>query len=194
MGKTAAHHTTTAHETSTVHKTSTIAHTSSVHTSSHIPSTTRTGLPSKGTLKPGFGSSNPVTPPVTPPALCLDGSAYPGPNNQCLMAFPENLTYASGGNYTQYLLTQQQPKFHLEAVAQLVDERLDPIISPGAPFSQHSHTVFGGSMFSAAMTYEQTQQADCSSISVQSDKSNYWMPSIYVSLVKGSQCSASYSN
>jgi hypothetical protein len=100
--------------------------------------------------------------------------------DQCKLPFPEFLGYASGFNYSQYLYVGRQPKFHIEAIAQLADQMVDPIISPGQPFSQHTHTFFGGSMINPNLTYEQTQNGSCSSVSVQSDKSSYWIPSLYV--------------
>lgn len=111
---------------------------------------------------------------------CLDGSTYRGPMNQCNLPFPPSLGYASGFNYSQYLYVGRQPKFHIEAIAQLADQMVDPIISPGQPFSQHTHTFFGGSMINPNLTYEQLQNGSCSSVSVQADKSSYWIPSLYV--------------
>jgi hypothetical protein len=63
---------------------------------------------------------------------------------------------------------QLQPKFHLEGIAELVDERVDPIMNPGvAKVSGHTHTVFGGSNFASDLTYEKAREGKCTSISVQ---------------------------
>lgn len=45
--------------------------------------------------------------------------------------------------------------FHVPCGAPLIDERLDPIVSPGALGSNHAHTVHGsnGSAFSEYNSY-----------------------------------------
>jgi hypothetical protein len=101
----------------------------------------------------------------------------------CQLPYKSSLGYASGFNYSQYLDVGKQPRFHIEGVAEIVDERVDPIISPGADFSAHSHAVLGNSMFNTNLTYEQTQEANCTSISIAADHSSYWVPSIYVGVL-----------
>ena len=59
----------------------------------------------------------------------------------------------------------------------IVQSRLDPIVNPGK-VSGHLHTVVGGSAFSKDYSFEAYKNAACSTVEVQADKSNYWIPSI----------------
>ncbi|TAQ84697.1 hypothetical protein B7494_g6971 [Chlorociboria aeruginascens] len=57
----------------------------------------------------------------------------------------------------------------------VVVERADPVISPGI-VSGHVHTIMGGNGFSFDMNFASTQASTCSSCT---DKSNYWVPTLY---------------
>lgn len=65
--------------------------------------------------------------------------------------------------------------WHLDFTYVLTNENLDPIVSPNAQGS-HMHKVMGGSRFGASYNYADYNAAKCSSLRVQADKSNYWMP------------------
>lgn len=69
----------------------------------------------------------------------------------------------------------QDDGWHLDTTYLLVNERLDPIINPNG-VSAHMHKVIGGSMFGANYNYDDYSNAKCSSLALQADKSNYWMP------------------
>ncbi|KAL8690092.1 MAG: hypothetical protein Q9224_004488 [Gallowayella concinna] len=60
----------------------------------------------------------------------------------------------------------------------LVEERLDPLLNPGA-LSGHVHSVVGGNAFASSMDFEATQRSSCTSVDIIPDKSNYWMPNLY---------------
>ncbi|THH32546.1 hypothetical protein EUX98_g1633 [Antrodiella citrinella] len=60
----------------------------------------------------------------------------------------------------------------------LVTTRLDSIVSPGI-VSTHVHSVVGGSRFQASYDYNDLSSSQCSTISVQEDRSNYWAPQLY---------------
>ncbi|KAL8844919.1 MAG: hypothetical protein Q9176_000591 [Flavoplaca citrina] len=60
----------------------------------------------------------------------------------------------------------------------LVQERLDPLLNPGA-LSGHVHSVLGGNAFAATMDFATTQSSTCTSVAVVPDKTNYWVPSVY---------------
>jgi hypothetical protein len=65
--------------------------------------------------------------------------------------------------------------WHLDFIYTLVTEELDPVVSPNAEGS-HMHKVIGGSRFGASYNYAEYSAANCSSLRLQADKSNYWMP------------------
>ena len=67
----------------------------------------------------------------------------------------------------------------------LVQERIDPIVNPGA-VSAHVHTIAGGDGFAAEMTYDQARASNCSSCPIKQDLSNYWTPSLYYHAQNGS--------
>ncbi|ODN82718.1 hypothetical protein L202_01005 [Cryptococcus amylolentus CBS 6039] len=69
--------------------------------------------------------------------------------------------------------------WHLDYVNTLVNEALDPVVSPNAQAS-HMHKIIGGSRMAAYYNYDDYAGAKCSSLRVQADKSNYWMPNLYV--------------
>ncbi|KAI0782062.1 hypothetical protein C8Q75DRAFT_539770 [Abortiporus biennis] len=60
----------------------------------------------------------------------------------------------------------------------LVSTRLDPIVSPNA-ISSHEHTIFGGANFGPTYDYDTYSSADCTTVSLDVDFSNYWVPSWY---------------
>ncbi|KAI0341471.1 WSC-domain-containing protein [Trametopsis cervina] len=60
----------------------------------------------------------------------------------------------------------------------VVTTRLDSIVSPGV-VSSHVHSIAGGSRFSPNYSYSDLVKSQCSTISVQQDKSNYWAPQLY---------------
>ncbi|KAG8924241.1 hypothetical protein FRC01_011740 [Tulasnella sp. 417] len=68
--------------------------------------------------------------------------------------------------------------FRLACSTPLVQERIDPIISPGQT-SQHLHSIHGGSNFSKDMTYNTARQSSCTSCAIAQDLSNYWTPTLY---------------
>ena len=78
----------------------------------------------------------------------------------------------------------QDDAWHFDTIGVLVNEDLDPIVTPNA-FGPHMHKVLGGSKFGASYSYNTYSQAQCSTVAAQSDKSNYWMPgesTVYVQL------------
>ncbi|KAL9096053.1 MAG: hypothetical protein Q9165_001575 [Trypethelium subeluteriae] len=82
---------------------------------------------------------------------------------------------ASSGNF-----------FRIPCAGRLVDERSDPIISPGT-VSQHVHEIAGGNAFNFSMpSYNTTQESSCSSCPIKKDLSNYWTPKLYWKASNGS--------
>jgi len=73
------------------------------------------------------------------------------------------------------VVSAQDDGWHLDTIYELINERLDPIVSPNG-VAGHMHKVIGGSRFGAAYNYDDYSSAHCSSVKVQADKSNYWMP------------------
>jgi len=67
----------------------------------------------------------------------------------------------------------------------LVTERLDPVVVPGA-VSPHVHTVVGGSNFGPIVTTAGLRNSQCTSLPIAEDKSNYWFPSLYFEWKNGS--------
>ncbi|EED20675.1 WSC domain protein, putative [Talaromyces stipitatus ATCC 10500] len=68
--------------------------------------------------------------------------------------------------------------FRMPCPGRLVDERADPIVSPGA-ISGHVHAIAGGNGFGFNMTYEDARASSCSSCPIKADLSNYWVPHLY---------------
>ncbi|KKY36456.1 hypothetical protein UCDDA912_g03527 [Diaporthe ampelina] len=61
--------------------------------------------------------------------------------------------------------------------SQLVVDRLDPLVNPGALPSPHLHQIVGGNAFNASMdasAHDVATTATCTSCTVPQDKSNYW--------------------
>ncbi|KAF8652283.1 hypothetical protein AX16_004472 [Volvariella volvacea WC 439] len=69
--------------------------------------------------------------------------------------------------------------FRVACTRPLVQERVDPIISPGRTPSQHVHTIHGGSNFAANGTFDSLRASRCTNCVVTQDKSAYWFPKLY---------------
>lgn len=68
--------------------------------------------------------------------------------------------------------------WHMDMLTTLVNERLDPVVSPNV-LGSHMHKVFGGSAFAANYNYDDQMKSSCTSTSLSIDKSNYWSPNLY---------------
>ncbi|KAK6906807.1 hypothetical protein I203_100794 [Kwoniella mangroviensis CBS 8507] len=73
----------------------------------------------------------------------------------------------------------QDDAWHLDYIYVLANEEIDPIVSPNQQ-SSHMHKIIGGSRMSAFYNSDYYSAASCSSLRQQADKSNYWMPNLYV--------------
>ncbi|KAJ7896638.1 hypothetical protein B0H14DRAFT_2558007 [Mycena olivaceomarginata] len=69
--------------------------------------------------------------------------------------------------------------FRVSCTDPLVQERLDPIISPGGNPSQHVHTIHGASNFNPTYSFENLRASNCTNCLVTQDLSNYWFPKLY---------------
>ncbi|KAA8912018.1 hypothetical protein FN846DRAFT_1019385 [Sphaerosporella brunnea] len=78
-----------------------------------------------------------------------------------------------------------QAFFRMPCSGPLLRERADPIVNPGT-VSSHLHNIVGGNGFDFSMTYQKTQAASCSTCKAKADKSNYWIPDLYVKAKNGS--------
>ncbi|KAF8811252.1 hypothetical protein BYT27DRAFT_7184648 [Phlegmacium glaucopus] len=81
-----------------------------------------------------------------------------------------------------YIIILSQPSdawFRVACTEPLVQERLDPIISPGISPSNHVHTVHGASGFASNSTYDTLRISSCTNCEVAQDLSNYWFPKLY---------------
>jgi len=68
------------------------------------------------------------------------------------------------------------------ACSQLVFERLDPLVNPGAAPSPHLHQIVGGNSFNTSMapvSYDPVTESSCTSCTFSEDFSNYWTANIY---------------
>ncbi|KAF8244032.1 WSC-domain-containing protein [Wilcoxina mikolae CBS 423.85] len=83
------------------------------------------------------------------------------------------------------LLPYADAFFRMPCAGPLLMERADPIVNPGAVAS-HLHNIVGGNGFNYSMTYEGTQASTCSTCKAKADKSNYWVPDLYVKAKNGS--------
>lgn len=65
--------------------------------------------------------------------------------------------------------------------SQLVVERLDPLVNPGAPQSPHVHQIIGGNAFNISMdpTVAPPELATCTTCTFAEDFSNYWTAVLY---------------
>ncbi|KAF2156578.1 hypothetical protein K461DRAFT_308871 [Myriangium duriaei CBS 260.36] len=75
--------------------------------------------------------------------------------------------------------------WRMQCPGRLLEARMDPIVTPGG-IASHAHTISGGSAFNYEMTYEDTQNAACSSCPIKQDLSNYWVPTLYYQHKDGS--------
>ncbi|WRT70456.1 uncharacterized protein IL334_007454 [Kwoniella shivajii] len=73
----------------------------------------------------------------------------------------------------------QDDAWHLDYIYVLANEEIDPIVSPNQQ-SSHMHKIIGGSRMAAFYNSDYYTSASCSSLRQQADKSNYWMPNLYV--------------
>lgn len=69
--------------------------------------------------------------------------------------------------------------YFLLGLGSLGQERADPIVNPGAPFSAHVHNIFGSSKFGPSVTSDILRQGKCTSSPIAEDNSNYWVASLY---------------
>ncbi|KAJ7073580.1 hypothetical protein C8F01DRAFT_1271222, partial [Mycena amicta] len=69
--------------------------------------------------------------------------------------------------------------FRVACADPLVQERLDPIVSPGGNPSNHVHTISGGSNFNPNYTFANLRASSCTNCLVAQDLSNYWYPKLY---------------
>ncbi len=59
--------------------------------------------------------------------------------------------------------------------SQVVIDRLDPLVNPGAIPSPHVHQIVGGNTFNATMTTgDVSTAASCTTCAFSEDFSNYW--------------------
>jgi hypothetical protein len=73
--------------------------------------------------------------------------------------------------------------------SQLVVDRLDPLVNPGAVPSPHMHQIVGGNSFNASMMpvdYDPTKVSTCTSCTYSEDFSNYWTANVYFRARNGS--------
>ena len=89
-------------------------------------------------------------------------------------------------------LTEARPNHELEArqfggttmlrfgCAQVVIDRLDPLVNPGTIPSPHVHQIVGGNGFNASMTTgDVSATATCTTCAFSEDFSNYWTANLY---------------
>lgn len=60
----------------------------------------------------------------------------------------------------------------------LLEDLVDPIVSPGKP-SSHMHTLMGGSNIGVSATGETMMESSCSNALIVGDFSGYWVPKLY---------------
>lgn len=73
--------------------------------------------------------------------------------------------------------------------SQLVIDRLDPLVQPGAIPSVHLHQVVGGNSFNATMTPvtdDPSTLSTCTSCTFNEDFSNYWTANLFYKATNGS--------
>ncbi|KAI0856827.1 hypothetical protein F4860DRAFT_506475 [Xylaria cubensis] len=64
--------------------------------------------------------------------------------------------------------------------SQVVIDRLDPLVNPGAIPSPHVHQIVGGNTFNASMTTgDVSTAASCTTCAFSEDFSNYWTANLY---------------
>lgn len=66
--------------------------------------------------------------------------------------------------------------FVVQDARPFVVARIDPIVDPGK-VSGHVHVIAGATNFrNVVNTPQEAQEAECTSVAVQANKSNYWYP------------------
>ncbi|KAK3295368.1 uncharacterized protein B0H64DRAFT_145002 [Chaetomium fimeti] len=73
--------------------------------------------------------------------------------------------------------------------SELVTERLDPLVFPGAAQSPHLHQIVGGNMFNVTMDperYNIGEEASCTTCTFSEDFSNYWTATLFFRARNGS--------
>ena len=75
----------------------------------------------------------------------------------------------------QFIPLVHAANWHLDLSHTVAQETIDPIVSPNA-VGGHLHKVIGGAGFGASYDYDSYAGSSCSSLSIQADKSNYWVP------------------
>lgn len=64
--------------------------------------------------------------------------------------------------------------------AQVVIDRLDPLVNPGQAPSPHQHQIVGGNGFNMTMTTgDVSKSASCTTCAFSKDLSNYWTANLY---------------
>tara|TARA_R110002060_G_scaffold24309_5_gene33051 strand:+ start:414 stop:830 length:417 start_codon:yes stop_codon:yes gene_type:complete len=70
--------------------------------------------------------------------------------------------------------------------AQVVIDRLDPLVNPGQIPSGHVHQIVGGNGFNASMTTgDVAGTASCTTCAFSEDFSNYWTANVYFKAKNG---------
>ncbi|KAI1337477.1 hypothetical protein F5Y15DRAFT_155301 [Xylariaceae sp. FL0016] len=70
--------------------------------------------------------------------------------------------------------------------AQVVIDRLDPLVNPGLIPSPHVHQIVGGNAFNASMTTDDVSKgASCTTCAFSKDFSNYWTANLYFKAKNG---------
>lgn len=71
--------------------------------------------------------------------------------------------------------------------AQIVIDRIDPLVNPGQIPSPHIHQIVGGNAFNVTMpTDDVAKHATCTTCSFADDFSNYWTANLYFRARNGS--------
>ncbi|KAH8925924.1 hypothetical protein BT69DRAFT_1239588 [Atractiella rhizophila] len=79
-----------------------------------------------------------------------------------------------------------QAWFRVSCVGNLLEARVDPVVSPGIAPTQHTHTIQGAKNFRSNSTYDTLRASSCSNcLVVPQDFSNYWFPKLYFIDPKG---------
>ena len=64
--------------------------------------------------------------------------------------------------------------------AQVVIDRIDPLVTPGMAPAPHQHQIVGGNGFNTTMTTgDVSKTASCTTCAFSKDLSNYWTANLY---------------
>lgn len=63
--------------------------------------------------------------------------------------------------------------------AQVVIDRVDPLVNPGLIPSPHVHQIVGGNAFNVSMAGDIGNQGSCTTCAFSEDFSNYWTANLY---------------